>query len=117
MGEELDISPQDASTKQRPPCPLPEPHPVSINSRQNAIGAYDIGAVVVAEFVLHHAFLAREAAKEQDAEPDQPGAAREPVRKQQRLCHRPEPEGGIHGMADTAIDAVGDELMALAQFE
>src|SRR5262249_29760940 len=93
-------------TKPRGPKPTREAGAMPlIDPRQDPRGPRHVAAVLVAEGFGHQRLLAPDAKKEQRSEPDQTRRPRDPIRQQQRLRQRPQPERRIHGMAHATVDA------------
>src|SRR5262245_17453055 len=86
----------------------------SVNPGHDPRRGSHIGAVVFAEALDHEVFLAADAAKEQRTKTHKARRPGDPIRQQQTLRNRPQPERGIHRVADVAIHALSDELVPLA---
>src|SRR5262252_88189 len=88
-----------------------------IDSGQDARRASHVAAVLLTKGLDHHRFLALHAEKKKRPEADEAGRPRNPVRQQECLRQRPQPERRIHGMPHPAIDTAYHQCVLLAHFE
>lgn len=77
-------------------------------ARDEAAGVGHVVLVSRSEGVEHEAFFARRAEQVHDGEGDERVPAGEPVFEKEALGEAEEKDGGVHGVADVAIDAVCD---------
>src|SRR5579885_1190221 len=89
----------------------------SIDPRHHACRAAHIGTIVLSECTHHHRFFATHATEKQNAKADQSGRTRDPIRQEQQLRKRHQPECRIHRMPNACVDAGCDERVALPQIE
>src|SRR6516164_5762346 len=76
-----------------------------------------VGPIVLAEGLDHHPFLAPDSTEEQNPEGGEAGRTGNPVRQEQCLRHRVEPERRVDRMPDAPVDAAGHQDMAFAQLQ
>src|SRR6476660_509161 len=85
--------------------------------RDDALGSRHIVVIAAAKGLQHHSFFFGDSAEEQNPETDKSGKTRHPVWQQQRLGGSPQPEGGIHRVANPSVNSIGDQLMAFPHIE
>src|SRR5690349_24344675 len=89
----------------------------SIQPRNHTCRPAHISSIFVAERAYHHCFFARHSPEKQSAKADETGRSGDPVRQQQSLTERHQPEPGIHRMSHQGVDAACDKDVAFAQVE
>src|SRR5262245_57523147 len=88
-----------------------------IDPGQDARGTLHVAAVILAKGLDHHRLLAPDAQEKERPETDEAGWPRNPVRQQEYLRQRPQPERRIHGMSHPAIDSACHQCVLVAHFE
>src|SRR5215208_3906849 len=77
----------------------------------------NVREVFVSKRVEHDLFLDTNPKREQDSEGHQIRGPGDPIRHGQDLTNRVEQEGGVHRMADAAIDTLRNESVVLTYFK
>src|ERR1700732_1108349 len=80
---------------------------------KNPAGLLDVITILLTKELAHHVFFARHAHKIHRCKRHETGPSGKPVFQQQCLGKTKKPDGGIHGMANRAVNAMADQLMAI----
>src|SRR6266487_2028350 len=90
---------------------------LDVDPREKPSGLSHVIAVLLPEELAHHLLFARCAEKIHYGERHEREPTGKPVLQDQSLPESPEPDGGIHGMANGTVNAMLDQLMTFAQLQ